>query len=318
MDHNKYKEWLLLLMYDELGSDEQEELKAHLNECNECKEEYGKLKKFKNIVSPSLFNPIDDSMLMESRLDLHSAIKTERRRKSPVQKIMEFFERFNSPGYRIAFGGVAVFTIGFFVGYLLFFPKSGSTNEQNTLISERTELVKGEVQISGLKFIDAVASDGEVEFTFDEIIPMHIKGNVNDNKIQKILASALVNEQNPGIRLKAVNAMAAQQTNNPDKETKEALINALKSDENPGVRKEALQVLKKQTFDNEIRDAFLYVLKNDENSGLRIAAINSLAEAKDIKKLSDANMINALKERVQTDDNSYIRMRAKTILMEVK
>jgi plasmid stability protein len=316
MNHNKYKEWMLLLIYDELESDEQEELKTHLDKCDECKEEYEKLKKFRQVISPSMLKSVDESALLESRQDLRNAIRIERRKKSVWRKTVELIERFTLPGYRVAFGGLAIFAVGLFIGYLFFYPRQ--IDSQSKIISEGTELVKGEMRISGLKFIDAGVSDGEVEFTFEEIIPIRMRGNVNDARIQKILTSALLNEQNPGTRLKAVNAMAAQQTNNTDKETKEALINALKNDENPGVRKEALQVLKKLNFDNEIRDAFLYVLKSDKNSGLRIAAINSIAEAKDIEKFSDANTVNALRERIQTDDNSYIRMRAKTILMEVK
>jgi hypothetical protein len=318
MNHKKYKEWLLLLIYDELESNEQEELRLHLDKCRECREEFERLKKFKQAVTSALYKPVSESVILESRQDLRSLIRIERRKKSLWGKMRELIESFIQSGYRIAFGGAAIFAIGLFIGYLFFYPKLGSINNKSNVISKGAELVKGEMQISGLKFIDAGTSNGEVEFTFEEIIPMHIKGNVNDARIQKVLANALLNEQNPGTRLKTVNIMSTQQTKITDKVTKEALINALKYDDNPGVRKEALQVLNKLTLDNEIRNAFLYVLKNDKNSGLRIAAINCLSEEKDIEKLSDANTLNTLKERIQTDDNSYIRMRAKSILMEVK
>ncbi|PIW98772.1 MAG: hypothetical protein COZ80_08815, partial [Ignavibacteria bacterium CG_4_8_14_3_um_filter_37_9] len=99
---------------------------------------------------------------------------------------------------------------------------------------------------------------------------------------------------------------------------KDALIKAMMYDDNPGVRKEAMHALCNIPFDEKISDAMIYVLQNDKNSGLRIQAINCLNEKNDVKRLSDPNIKNVLKNRMQEDDNSYIKLRAKTMLTKLE
>jgi HEAT repeat protein len=142
---------------------------------------------------------------------------------------------------------------------------------------------------------------------------MKVKGSINDERIQKVLTYALVQEQNPGVRLRAINAIGDSQVK-PDPEIKKALITTLKSDENAGVRREALSLLQKFPFDQETKEAFLYVLEHDKNAALRIAVIQSLSTT---KKAGDKEVMNVLKERVETDNNNFIRMKAKAVLQEV-
>jgi HEAT repeat protein len=169
-----------------------------------------------------------------------------------------------------------------------------------------------------LQFSQTRSPDGEIDFTFDAVTPVHLKGNINDEKIQAVLAHALVTEQNPGVRLRSVNMLAAQaeQLNPPDPKVKGALVSALKTDENPAVRREALRVLKGFPFDQQIREAFLYVLVHDKNPGLRIAAINSLDSARVQTREAGPDLLEVLKEKMHSDNNNYVRIRAKEVLKE--
>ena len=157
-----------------------------------------------------------------------------------------------------------------------------------------------------------------MEFSFEAVSPVHVKGNINDERVQKVLAHALVNDQNPGVRLRTVNAIASQgeRLRIPDREIRAALILAVKTDENPGVRKEALKTLRSFPFDEEIKQAFLYVLMKDKNPALRIEAINSLDSAR--TRVVDKELMDVLTQRMQSDENSYVRIRAKAVLEEVK
>ena len=95
----------------------------------------------------------------------------------------------------------------------------------------------GESQITNIRFLDRNTQNGDVEFTFETITPVHIRGNVNDENVQKVLARALVSDQNAGIRLRAVNMIGTQteqkQIGTPglDAEVKTALITALLHDQ---------------------------------------------------------------------------------------
>jgi hypothetical protein len=105
-----------------------------------------------------------------------------------------------------------------------------------------------------VRFVNSNPNTGEVEFSFDAVKPVYMKGSVNDPDVQKILAYALLNEQNPGVRLRSVDVIGSEhlKSTGSEVEIKWALIAALKSDDNPGVRKEALAVPEKFPFDDVV------------------------------------------------------------------
>ena len=75
----------------------------------------------------------------------------------------------------------------------------------------------------------------------------------------------------------------------------------------------ALATLQKYPFDDEIQSAMICVLQNDPNPAIRIEAIKSLEG----QKAEGQEFINALRDTMQSDNNSYIRQRAKAVLEEV-
>jgi HEAT repeat protein len=130
-----------------------------------------------------------------------------------------------------------------------------------------------------------------------------------------------VNEKNPGLRLRTVNTISSQletEKFNADPKIKNALITALKIDDNPAVRREALNALIKFPFDGEIRDAYLFVLSNDHNSGMRVAAINALAQLKVEGTSLDDKILNVLNRKAENDESDFIRLRAASLVREVK
>ena len=167
-----------------------------------------------------------------------------------------------------------------------------------------------------MRFIDSDLSDGEIEFTFDAVKPMTLKGKIDDPKIQSILTYSMLNEQNPGARFNSINAMNQEHTFNLDNDVKNALITVLLTDKNAGVKREALKLMKKFPYDEDIKQAFIFVLMNDTSSGLRIEAINALVENVKAGQTLNKNDIDLFKQKLQTDDNSYIRYRTRTILQE--
>lgn len=161
-----------------------------------------------------------------------------------------------------------------------------------------------------------------VEFKFDAVKPYTIKGTLNDEKIQKLLALAITKADNPGLRmrtLRTVNfqSMESEKAFIQDENVKQALIQTLRDDPNAGVRREALNTLMKFEPDAEVRSAFLNVLSNDENPGLRIAAINVLSNMQ-LKDVSIDNKITEALNDAKNDENNYVRLRSASLLQEVK
>ncbi len=326
MEHQKYKEWIKLTFYNELGSNEKEQLEKHLIICSECKAEFDEQKKLISFLSKeetSKDSRSDSQLLNEARRELRAALRVEIERKSLGGNIFNSIVGFLTTPYKFAVSGAAVLLAGFLIGYLVFNATAKKniispvipveTNEQNV---NDISLSQDNIQITNVHFLNKNNESGEIEFTFDAVKPMQMKGNINDRRIQNILTYSMLNGQNAGVRLSSINAISDNKKVNYDNDVKEALIRVVKFDENPGVRRQAIKLLNKFPYDDEIKHAYLYVLSNDTTSGMRIEAINSLFQAKKDGYNFDNQELSVFKKKVQTDNNNYIRYRAKTVLQE--
>ena len=315
MNHNEIKKWIRLSLYGELTNEEQSVLELHLKDCDECRNELEQQRNLLSLISAKK-NDVDDKLLMEARAQLRGAIRNERQRKGYLDNIIQYLNNFITIPFRTVLSGVALLVIGFFVGYLFY----GSSTIDPNIIPEKTNnqfpVFQDDVTISNISFIDSDPSDGEVEFTFVAMKPVYLKGRVDDPKIQSILTYSMLNEQNPGSRFNSINAMYSENPIKFDKDVKDALITVVMTDENPGVRREALKLMRKLPYDVDVKRAFIYVLTTDTSSGLRIEAINALVDAGKKGISLDKNEIDLFKQKLQTDENSYIRYRTKTILKE--
>ena len=330
MKHEQFREWVQLSVVGELSDAMQELLDNHLRECSECREELARLKQFTAAIAGDTPLAVDDRLLREAREQLRVALLERRFRTSIAARALEVMREWFARDYRMSLAGVAMSALGVFIGYVIF--SQPQTVHENALPVEpgvvlqasetangREPFTQGETRTSNVNLIDAGGRDGIVDFTFDAVTPMHVRGNINDERVQKVLARALTTEDNAGVRLKTVNALASQMPaqKTPDPGTKAALISALEGDENPGVRQQALCVLLRYRFDGEIREALVYTLMHDKNSGMRIAAINGLATASVDGYEMNSDILEVLKHKIQSDKNNYVRRQAQTVLEEV-
>jgi hypothetical protein len=320
MNHDQYKEWLQLLMYDELTADEHALLDQHLGHCSECREEVEELKRFHALLLQAEPVSPDERLLRDARRELHTTLHTRRTRQPLWNRAAHLVTEFILPNYKVALGGLAMLGVGILLGRLVFIPGQHIPIPPTSSADKASTFLDGETRIANVRFVNSDVSGSEVELTFDAVSPVHIKGNINDDRVQKVLAHALVNDQNPGVRLRSASVFSTQvqKLRMPDKDVKVALILALKTDDNPGVRKEALKALLSFPFDEEVKRAFLHVLMHDKNPALRIAAINSLDSARVQGQPGDGDLLEVLKQRMQSDDNNYVRIRSKAVLEEVQ
>ena len=315
MNHNEIKKWIRLSLYGELTNEEQSVLELHLKDCDECRNELEQQRNLLSLISNKKLE-VDDKLLMEARAQLRGAIRNERQRKGYFDNVRQYLNDFITIPSRAVLSGAALLAIGFFVGYLFYGSSTIDPNKLPDKTNNQFTVFQDDVTISNISFIDSDPSDGEVEFTFVAMKPVHLKGRVDDPKIQSILTYSMLNEQNPGSRLNSINAMYSEKPIKFDADIKDALITVVMTDENPGVRREALKLMKKLPYDGDVKRAFIYVLTTDTSSGLRIEAINALVDAGKKGFTLNKNEIDLFKQKLQTDDNSYIRYRTKTILQE--
>jgi hypothetical protein len=319
MKHNDYKELLHLSFYDELDEEERQVLEDHLKGCDDCQEELAELRKLGALLDRGQRFEITDQLLDEARRELRVALRLEKSKRPFWVGILDQFDALASPAVKVALSSAAMVVVGLAAGYLLFKSEtagvSGITQAVGQASAQSTE-----TKIANLTFVGQPLQGGDVEFTFDLVAPVHMKGNVNDVAVQRVLAQALVSDQNPGARLRTVSAIAEQSEalRSSDTEIKTALLQAAKTDPNVGVRKQALEALHRFPMDKEIKDALLFILQNEGNPGIRIAAISYLQSPELSRQLVDQDLLSVLKERMQSDNNNYVRTRAKHFYEEVQ
>lgn len=314
--HDGYTERLHLLVFGEPTTEEKALIEEHLRGCADCRSELAALRRLADVTRlPELSSGPDEQLLREARSQLRSALRAERLRPTVADRIRSFI---SGPGLlRPAFAGLALLFVGLVIGratggWLPF--RAGPTDGERFTAGTP----QGETRIGQVRFTESPDAPGQLEVTYDQVTPMRTRGTVDDPQVQRLLARALVSDQNPGIRLRAVNAIPSHPSRQADQEVKAALILALKSDENAGVRREALAALRRLPPDIAIRNALLHALLYDTNPGLRIAAVNGLDSLALDPGTRDQNMLNILQQASLNDENTYVRTRANAVLMEVR
>ena len=149
-------------------------------------------------------------------------------------------------GLRMA-ASVALMAVGLGMGYLLF----GATPPPASGEYAGDPFASSDIRVQNVRFQETDPASGEVELSFYAARPVTLRGAVDDPKIQRLLAYALVNESNPGVRLQAADLFRSQAAAEPDREVRNALIAALRSDTNDGVRTKAIQALAEYQVDND-------------------------------------------------------------------
>jgi hypothetical protein len=316
MNHDQYQEWLQLSMYDELDDDERRLFEAHLETCTECRSDLDELKRLHSLLAK--YQPVEhtEALLYEARSQFRVALRQQTSRRTFWDEVIDTIRETILPQYKLALGGVALLAIGFCVAYLMFIPSSNRVSTELATTMTASPVNEGDTRITNIRFLKSDPESGELEFAFEAVKPMRVKGNINDEQIQKILAHALLTEQNPGVRLQSVSTIAIQKPQ--DKEIKSALLTSLKTDNNVGVRSETLKALKNFPLDDDIIHGILFVLTHDRNPGIRIAAINYLDSAKVAGRAIDQDILSVLRDRMHADDNNYVRLRAKAVVEEVQ
>ena len=330
MNHKTFKEWLYLAISDEIDKEQERLLKKHIDECDECRTEFDELTQMMTVLGESGVPEPSERMLWEARRDLMDAVAKE----SPMQSILGrapsvpdreritrspgFWEKVSMGwfgGYRLALSGAATLAIGFFLGYAVF--RADAVAPVDVAGPGTLQGETGRTDITNVRFVDVDPSDGTIELVYDLVRPVRLRAGVDDKRMQRMLAYALVNEENPGVRLQAIDAIGTDIPVRRSDGIRRALIEALKTDPNAGVRRQAFLTLDRMPFDTDIKDACLYVLTNDDNPGLRVSSINKLARATLDGFVEGEEVYDALKAEMELDGSGYLKTHSSAFIQEV-
>jgi len=311
MQHDRFIEWLYLSVFDELGEDEGRRLDEHLRSCADCSQEREKIVRMLDSITASGVAEPSQEMLASARQSLRAALWKESLTQAAMRRPSggeSFLGRLlgSARGYGLGLAGAAAVCIGFFLGYIAFrgAPAVSPLPQQEPTVNG---LYAG---ISNVRFLDTGAIDGEVDITYDQFRPVRLRAPVDDPRVQDVLAYALLNDENPGVRLRAIRAFESEPSGAPPEEMKQAFLTAFNSDPNAGVRLQALLVLRRLPFDEDIKNMLLFALSHDANPGIRIAVMNYLAEITLEGIMPEEEMYDIMSTRAAADQSESASRRA--------
>jgi hypothetical protein len=295
----EYQHQITLFLYEELPEAAQSELQVHLQACGDCKNVFESEKALHSAFADDAAGwDVPSDLLVESRRALADELDRIEKKRS----------WWRMPAFSVVFTpmrlleSAALVAMGLALGVYV-------SNQQGRLIPSVASNPATESQISviprngtitNLQVVNADETTGQVELAGEVSQPMRFHGKMDDDMILQLLFNALRNADNPGSRLKAVEALSRKPNEEP---VEEALINALVYDGDAGVRMRAAEGLKMFASEQHVRAAFMHTLQNDDNPGIRIQAIDALTK----HNPKDADLAKSLQEVTKRDDNQYIR-----------
>jgi len=291
-----------LFLYEELTEREQTELETHLQACGSCNDSFEQQKSFHAALAEDAgpWN-VPSDLLVESRRALANELdRLERKPWSKGWWRLPAFSFVVTPMRLLE--STALLAVGLAVGVYLntsiLHPASPLTSGASSASSG-----SGFESVSNLRILNSDAATGNVELAGDMVRPLHFQGNVQDDTAQQLLVGALRDGRNASSRMSAVEVLSRKPD---DQRVKEALILALIEDDNAGVRIKALESLAPfATEDKDVQAAFLNVLANDPAAGIRRKAIDALKGL-----ANDDSVARNVREATKNDDNAYIKIQA--------
>jgi len=295
----EHQHQITLFLYEELPEGARAELEAHLLECGDCKSVFeSEAALHSAFADDSTGWDVPSALLVESRKALADELDRIEKKRSwwrmPAFSVVFTPMRLLESAALVAMG----LALGVYVSnqQVRVAPPVASNPASENQIS----VMPSNGTLTNLQIVSADAATGQVELAGQVSQPMRFHGKMEDDTIQKLLFSALRDTNNPGSRLKAVEALSQKPTEEP---IEEALINAMVYDDDPGVRMRAAEGLKTFASEQHVRAAFMHTLQNDDNPGIRIQAIDALIK----HNPKDADLAKSLQEATKKDDNPYIR-----------
>jgi hypothetical protein len=298
---------LPLYLYGEVSPAIEELVEDHVAGCPECAREL-EIHRAMHAALDAEQMPLPAGLLQECRGDLTRSIAREASASRAAGHsggfgVAEWFRDLfhNGIPLRVPVGALAMIAVGYFAAKMTGpLPFTGTSRTTNAGIESG-------LYTSAIRSIEPQSS-GNVRIALDEIHRREVTGNLNDEKIQRLLLAAVRDENNPGVRVESVGMLKECAQSSP---VRAALLDAVRHDPNAGVRLKALEGLKAFAADEMVRQTLADVLLHDDNPGVRIETIDVLTRQRDDR------MVGVLQNVYQKEDNHYVRTRVQSALQEM-
>lgn len=149
----------------------------------------------------------------------------------------------------------------------------------------------------------------QFEIEYSTVNGVLLQGTGDQPQVQLMLARAMVDSDNPALRLHAVKAAGAiaVQQQSLDDELLQAIDFLLSKEQNQGVRLMAIRVLRALPLNEAIKKMLLQIVLHDENPALRLEAFDGLAAH------AGGQEIEPYLQTIAKDSSSSLRVKARAL-----
>jgi hypothetical protein len=171
-------------------------------------------------------------------------------------------------------------------------------------------------EVASISSIVRQPNSETVEVSYNQLVPQHMEGSLDDPKIRELLMLASEDSASAGVRDDSVGLLADECRAGHGCQAsgiRAALMVALRYDKNAGVRLKALDGLEPYVAeDTRVRDAVLEALLNDTDPRIRTEAVNILEPVE-----ADTSVRQVLHSVANSDQNPHIRTVSREVLSRV-
>jgi hypothetical protein len=313
---NGFEEKWTLFAAGELDASEVAEMKSHLTECERCHETLAQENALVALLSSNRTEP-DAALLAGCRASLEDALDRQEEHgwlRRTVGALLPTSWISPAPAWSAALLLLIGFSVGMW-GPRLLQPRVG------TNVAQTDSLTKLDFHNASVAVMNVVPSgDNEppqVEVHLNAQRPFTVQGTVNNDDVKNFLMFVLHNNQrfDADVRMNAVELLRAR---NKDADVRSALCQTVHTDHNAAVRLKALEALDGAEPQDIIQQTLLDALVDDQNPGVRVEAINALrAMAAKGQVESDDHLLSVLRERMQKDPSTYIRLQSAAAIQDL-
>lgn len=298
---------ITLYVYDELGDDARYELEQHVSRCADCAAELKNVREFRSQMSSFPVLEPSPNLLASSRMRLQEALESVEQKRGWFFDPAAWLRQFKfSPAL-----ATALLIVGFAVGVGTTWKIASGERPTGGGIAVNPSQ-PNEASIAGIRDISQQPGSNNVKITYDTVVPQSAEGSLNDARIQQLLLFAARNNfnSNSGVRVDSVDLLSKKPD---DANIRKALIVSLLTDSNPGVRLKAMDALGPWVREDvDVRNAMLEALRRDKNLGVRAEALHLLQAVR-----ADSSVRMVLQQLSRTDENEFIRRQSGRILASV-
>ena len=313
-------ERIVLAAYGELPDEQIHELDRHVATCSECSQERQQLLALKTLATAYPVIEPDPNFVTRSRIRLEEALDAlppKRWYERFGQRILNNFSNLQAAPV----GALLLLIVGAGAGTLggYEFAQARAAQAAGRVPSgpvAKTDPDSGAVRQAEVANISSIVRQPNseiVDVTFNQVVPQHIEGSLDDPAIRQLLMLASANASSQGVRDDSVGLLAAECRAGhacQGEGIRDALMVALRYDKSEAVRLKALEGLQPYVAqDMRVRDAVLEALLNDSDPRIRAAAISELEPVE-----ADTGVRRVLSTVANSDRNPHIRTVSRQVL----